>query len=446
MHTDIRELSIPNLTPIAAYRALRGTGDGALIEAAASAAESRRAFIALDPIETLALDGSRAMLERIRQTLAYYRERCEGLDPDYGLVGTFAYDAAPAMQGIAASPQRERCFPDALMFVPGTWLSMDCRSGRMRLSGVCASGEQQAVARRLDRYVERLERAAGTPVSPTPLPAGVPPGGASFSRAQFVDTVGKAKRAILDGEVYQIVLSVRFTAEHSYDAVQTYEALNARNPSPYAYLIERGGCALVGASPEFLVRLRGDRAELRPLAGSRPRGSTPELDEHYAAELTNDVKERCEHAMLVDLGRNDLARVCRFGSVQVERSFQIERYSHVMHLASTVSGRLAPGNDAFDLFAATFPAGTVTGAPKRRAMELIGALEPAARDAYAGSVVHARFDGTFDAALTLRSIVLTPERAIWQAGAGIVSRSDAEAEYAEVRAKSAIARSVLGVA
>jgi anthranilate synthase component 1 len=225
-----------------------------------------------------------------------------------------------------------------------------------------------------------------------------------------------------------------------------YERLSERNPSPYAFLIEHHGRSLVGASPEFLVRLEGERATLRPLAGTRPRGDSVQHDEAMATELLTDVKERAEHVMLVDLGRNDLSRVCRVGSVTVDQALAIERYSHVMHIASSVSGRIADDRDAFDLFFATFPAGTVTGAPKRRAMELIAKLEPTARDVYAGSVAHFRCDGSMDAALTLRSIAVANGQAVWQAAAGIVHRSQPELEYAEVLAKTRIARTVLGVA
>ena len=388
------------------------------------------------------------MLEVIRRRFNHYREASNEAVPGYGLVCVFAYDAALRMHRISANVRGIREFPDAYAIVPGTWLWFDRTSGRVTLAGFYpAPAERGRTAERLDAYVSRLRRAAAEAERPErePVPATARSAGASLSRSAYVALVQKAKRAIVGGDVYQIVLGIRFSAPFCGDALETYCGLLRRNPSPYAFLVERNGRALVGASPEFLVRLRGADAELRPLAGTRPRGVTAADDARLAGEMLADVKERAEHAMLVDLGRNDLSRVCSTGSVNVDRAFQVERYSHVMHLASTVTGRLASRKDAFDLFAATFPAGTVTGAPKRRAMELIEAFEPCSRGVYAGSVVHARFDGSFDAALTLRSILLTGRNAIWNAGAGIVYRSDPEGEYAEVLAKSAIARAVLRV-
>lgn len=448
LEAETRELPLNGLTPARVYRALRGSHCGALIESAATPAEPRHAFIALDPLHAIAIDDETAMLESIRRIFSAYRDGAGSLPHDYGFVGAFAYDAALRIQGIDAAPRRRRLFSDAFGFFPGTWLSFDDATNRIALTGIFRSREERDdVAHRLDEYAARIALAARGDAPRVALTAQPPPAAmeASLSRAEFVARVVEAQRAILRGDVYQLVLSIRFSLPFTGDALSVYDELQRRNPSPYAFLIERNGRALLGASPEFLVRLRGDRAELRPLAGTRPRGFTPDEDRQLAGDLLNDLKERAEHAMLVDLGRNDLSHVCRAGSVRVEQSFQVEYYSHVMHLATTVSGRLAGNNDAFDLFAATFPAGTVTGAPKRRAMELIRALEPVARDVYAGSVVHFRFDGSFDAALTLRSIVLDGRDAIWQAGAGIVNRSDPESEYAEVLAKSRIARTVLGI-
>ncbi len=448
LHADVRELLLPGLTPARAYRALRGTNGGVLVESNSAAAKPDHAFVALDPLETIAIDDDPTMLEAVRHRFNYYREASSTSVPGYGLVCVFAYDAALRMHGIAASIRGIREFPDVYAIVPGTWLWFDGTAGRATLAGLSRTrDERHRTARRLDAYVSCLRSAAiGVEGRErTRPPAAAQMADASLSRAAYIALVQRAKRAIVRGDVYQIVLGIRFSVPFCGEALETYCELTRRNPSPYTFLVERNGRALAGASPEFLVRLRGAHAELRPLAGTRPRGVSAADDARLAGDLLADVKERAEHAMLVDLGRNDLSRVCSTGSVRVERAFQVERYSHVMHLASTVTGRLAPGNDAFDLFAATFPAGTVTGAPKRRAMELIAALEARPRGVYAGSVVHARFDGSVDAALTLRSILLTERLAIWNAGAGIVYRSDPESEYAEVLSKTAIARAVLRV-
>ena len=448
LRADVRELFCPGLTPASAYRVLRNALPGALVEVSPGGAEPAHAFVALDPLETIALDRDRTMLDTIRRTFERYREMLVDSVPGYGLVCTFAYDAALRLQGIVAPMPGHTYFPEAFAIVPGTWLWFDGSSGSVMLGGLSRTpGERSETLQRLDAYEARLRSAAPSSVSEGEVVSEEDgrAARASLSRSEYAALVARAKRAIGNGDVYQIVLAIRFSAPFAGDALDVYRGLTVLNPSPYAFLIERNGCALTGASPEFLVRLRDDIAELRPLAGTRPRGANVADDGRLAADLLADVKERAEHAMLVDLGRNDLSRACSSGSVRVERAFALERYSHVMHLASTVTGRLAHRQDAFDLFAATFPAGTVTGTPKRRAMELIAGFEPCARGLYAGSVVHARFDGAFDAALTLRSIVLTGREAIWNAGAGIVYRSDPDAEYAEVMAKSAIARAVLRV-
>jgi anthranilate synthase component 1 len=211
------------------------------------------------------------------------------------------------------------------------------------------------------------------------------------------------------------------------------------------FFVEHDGRAVFGASPEFLVRLDGRRARIRPLAGTRPRRADPALDARAAEELLADPKERAEHVMLVDLARNDLGAVCATGSIRVEELMVIEKYSHVMHIVSDVTGELRPEFDALDVFAASFPAGTVTGAPKIRAMELIDELEPVARGFYAGSVAHLDFDGDLDSCIILRSVAVAGGRAYWQASAGIVADSVPAAEYAEVFAKTAIIRDVLGL-
>jgi anthranilate synthase component 1 len=218
------------------------------------------------------------------------------------------------------------------------------------------------------------------------------------------------------------------------------------NPSPYLYFLKLGDVSVVGSSPEMLVKVQGRSATYRPLAGTRRRGKDEAEDKRLEAELLADPKERAEHVMLVDLARNDLCAVCTTGSVRVDELMVIERYSHVMHIVSNVIGELRADKDALDLFAASFPAGTVTGAPKIRAMQLIDRLEPVARGFYAGSVGHIDFDGEMDSCIVLRSVAVANGRAFWQASAGIVTDSDPRAEYAEVLAKTGIVRNVLGLA
>jgi len=268
----------------------------------------------------------------------------------------------------------------------------------------------------------------------------------ALGRADYIERVRRAQQYIAAGDVYQLVLSARYSGLHDLDPFQAYRALRLINPSPYMYYCELGDLTVAGSSPEALVRLSGDRAELRPVAGTRPRSGELEADEALAAELLADPKENAEHVMLVDLARNDLGRVAAAGSVRVEPFRAIERYSHVMHIVSGVHGRLAPGRDAFDLFAAAFPAGTLVGAPKVRAMEIIEELEPVRRGLYGGTVGYFGARGGMDQAITIRTLVFHGDEYSYQAGAGIVAESQPAAEHDEVLAKSAAAVQALRLA
>src|SRR5690606_17469793 len=268
----------------------------------------------------------------------------------------------------------------------------------------------------------------------------------SFSRESFMGAVDRAKSYIKAGDIYQIVLSERFSGRSDLDPFQTYRGLRLLNPSPYMYFFELGNIKVAGSSPEALVRLNHREASLRPIAGTRPRGATRAEDTSLEQELLADPKENAEHVMLVDLARNDLGRVARAGSVRVDPYRSIERYSHVMHIVSGVKGRLAADRDAFDLLAAAFPAGTLVGAPKVRAMQLIADLEPVARGLYGGTVGYFANNGNMDQAITIRTIVFNGDEYSFQAGAGIVADSVPDNEYQEVLAKSAILRRALELA
>ena len=293
-----------------------------------------------------------------------------------------------------------------------------------------------------DKVVEALR-------GPLPPPAGPGRFGApeaSFSRDAFIDAVRDAQDHITAGDVYQIVLSVRFEGTHALSPFETYRALRLLNPSPYMYFLDLGHTHVVGSSPEALVCLEGRRASLRPIAGTLPRGETPEQDRKYEQQLLADPKENAEHVMLVDLARNDLGRVAVPGTVKVDPYRIIEHYSHVMHIVSGVQGIVEPGSDAFDLFAAAFPAGTLVGAPKVRAMELIDEAEPVRRGLYAGTVGYFGHGGNMDQAIAIRTLVFEGNRYSYQAGAGIVADSVPEREYEEVLAKSEILRRALKLA
>jgi anthranilate synthase component I len=260
---------------------------------------------------------------------------------------------------------------------------------------------------------------------------------AAYTRADYLAGVGRIQQYIAAGDVYQLVLSSRFAGRHELDPFQAYRALRLINPSPYMYYCALGDVAVVGSSPEALVKLNGRHAQLRPIAGTRPRAADAALDAARATELLADPKENAEHVMLVDLARNDLGRVAHAGSVQVEPFRSIERYSHVMHLVSGVHGELAAGRDAFDLFAAAFPAGTLVGAPKVRAMQIIDELEPVSRGLYGGTVGYFGARGDMDHAITIRTLVFKGDEYSFQAGAGIVADSLPASEHDEVLAKSA---------
>lgn len=256
------------------------------------------------------------------------------------------------------------------------------------------------------------------------------------TREEFIGMVERVKEYIRAGDVIQTVLSQRFEVENEADSLDVYRALRAINPSPYMYCLDMGDSAIVGTSPEILVRCEDRRVEVRPIAGTRPRGRTPAEDGFFERELLADPKERAEHIMLVDLGRNDVGRVCEFDSVSVPDLMVIERYSHVMHIVSDVVGRLADGLDEYDVVRAAFPAGTVSGAPKIRAMEIIAELEKSKRGPYAGSVGYFNYNGNLDSAITIRTVILDGNKAYVQAGAGIVADSVPESEYEETRNKA----------
>ena len=452
-----RSFVADSITPISAYLALAQPGRSCLLESVEGTERiSRFSFVGLDYLDAFSVDRDPQMLETIRAGVRRYALDSSDLPFPGGAVCAFTYDAARALEpvlrqaqddgaaqhGVGVPPADVR-FADALVVIPGTWLVFDHFTHRVTLIGLARdASEHAAVEARLDSYVARL--LDQRPTIPGAVRADGPVS-ASMDDATFLDRVARAKRYIYDGDAYQLQVGIRFSCALAGTAFDFYRQIRARNPSPYMFFVEHDGRAIFGASPEFLVRLDGRTARIRPLAGTRSRAADPEEDQRVADELLADEKERAEHVMLVDLARNDLGAVCRPGSVRVDELMVIERYSHVMHIVSNVVGELRGDKDALDLFAASFPAGTVTGAPKIRAMQLIDTLEPVARGFYAGSVGHIDFDGDLDSCITLRSVAVANGRAYWQASAGIVADSVPQAEYAEVFAKTAIVRDVLGI-
>jgi anthranilate synthase component 1 len=438
-----RSFVADSITPISAYLALAQPGRSCLLESVEGTERiSRFSFIGLDYIEAHAFDREPRMLDRIRAVVGRYRLDRADLPFPGGAVWAFSYDAARVLEPVGEGPPADVHFSDALIVVPGTWLVFDHFTHRVTLIGLCSENERPSVEARLDAYVARL--LDQRPTVPGAVRADGPVN-ASMDEATFLARVAQAKEYIREGEAYQLQVGIRFSCALAGTAFDFYRQIRARNPSPYMFFIEHDGRAIFGASPEFLVRLDGREARIRPLAGTRPRGADEASDQRIGDDLLGDPKERAEHVMLVDLARNDLGAVCTTGSVHVDELMVIERYSHVMHIVSNVTGELRRDKDALDLFAASFPAGTVTGAPKIRAMQLIDRLEPVARGFYAGSVGHIDFDGDMDSCIVLRSVAVANGRAFWQASAGIGTDSDPRAEYAEVYHKTGIVRAVLGI-
>jgi len=347
-----------------------------------------------------------------------------------GLVGYAAYDVVRYFERLPLRAGRASGVPALHYVAPRSVLVFDHLTRGIAL--VHAGGE--AERRSLRNEVVRALRGA---LPPGRRAGRYAPPAAAWSPADYMAGVRRTQEHIAAGDVYQLVLASRFSGRHELDPFQAYRALRLINPSPYMYYCALGELAVVGSSPEALVKLNGRRAQLRPIAGTRPRSADAAIDAARATELLADPKENAEHVMLVDLARNDLGRVAQAGSVRVEPYRCIERYSHVMHMVSGVQGELAPQRDAFDLFAAAFPAGTLVGAPKVRAMQIIDELEPVNRGLYGGTVGYFGAGGDMDHAITIRTLVFKGDEYSYQAGAGIVADSVPESEHAEVLAKSA---------
>ena len=374
-----------------------------------------------------------ALLEALRAAL----RSAPRPDPDVagvplagGLVGYAAYDVVRSFERLPAPAARASGVPALHYVAPRSLLVFDHLTRGIALVHAGSAAERHA----LRREVVRALRGA---LPNHRRPGGYSPPAAAFARADYLAGVRRIQEYIAAGDVYQLVLASRFAGRHALDPFQAYRALRLINPSPYMYYCALGKVAVVGSSPEALVKLNGRRAQLRPIAGTRPRAADAAQDAARASELLADPKENAEHVMLVDLARNDLGRVARAGSVRVDPYRCIERYSHVMHMVSGVEGELAPGRDAFDLFAAAFPAGTLVGAPKVRAMQIIDELEPVSRGLYGGTVGYFGAGGDMDHAITIRTLVFAGDEYSYQAGAGIVADSVPATEHDEVLAKSA---------
>ena len=402
--------------------------------------ETRDVPVTGDPLDALA-----GILKEIRYRPAPGLPRLSG-----GAVGYIGYDYVRYLEKVGGSRPLTDA-PDAMFLFPSRLVIFDNVRHTILIvaHGSLRAGEDPGAA--YGRALEAIEEVRGIlrmPLEGSEVPdrddGGEPPT-FEMARGAFLDAVRKAKEHIRNGDIIQAVLSNRATVRTRRTPAEVYRVLRALNPSPYMYLLRMGDLSVVGSSPEILVRLEGDEIQLRPIAGTRPRGATPSEDRRLEAELLSDPKELAEHIMLVDLGRNDVGRVAAWGSVKADELMGIERYSHVMHIVSNVVGKLREGLTAFDVLRAAFPAGTVSGAPKVRAMQIISELEPFRRGIYAGAVGYFDLQGSMDFCIAIRTIVMSGGEAMIQAGAGIVADSDPAREWDEILSKAKILFRAVGV-
>ncbi|MFF3210502.1 anthranilate synthase component I [Streptomyces sp. NPDC002886] len=462
-----RKLLADGDTPVGLYRKLAAERPGTfLLESAENGRSwSRYSFVGVRSASTLTVKDGQAHwigtppvgvptsgdpLEALRQTVEALhtpRDLASGMPPfTGGMVGYLGYDIVRRLERIGEHTEDDLHLPELTMLLTSDLAVLDHWDGTVQLIANAinhndlAAGVDEAYAdavARLDAMEADLARPA--PYAPMPLPdSQLPEYSALWGGEKYQAAVEDVKERIRAGEAFQVVPSQRFETPCSASALDVYRVLRATNPSPYMYLFRfENGFDVVGSSPEALVKVEDGRAMVHPIAGTRHRGATPQLDNELADELLADPKERAEHLMLVDLGRNDLGRVCEPGSVEVVDFMSIERYSHVMHIVSTVTGRVAEGKTAFDVLTACFPAGTLSGAPKPRAMQIIEELEPTRRGLYGGCVGYLDFAGDSDTAIAIRTALLRDGKAYVQAGAGVVADSVPELEDAECRNKAA---------
>jgi len=457
-------------TPVSAYLKVsaRFPTDHFLLESVEGGEKwARYSFIGFDPhlrfraegreisiirgTETLTRRASGDPLNTLEELLAGMKYRpAPGLPRlSGGAVGYVAYDYVRFLENVGGDRPLTGT-PDAMFLFPSRLLVFDNVRHTIRIVAHAEVREGEEPSASYDRCAAAIEEVRKIlqeplPWSEVPEESGGEAPRLAMSRGEFLDAVRRAKEHIRKGDIIQAVLSNRATVRTRRTPAEVYRVLRALNPSPYMYLLRMGDLSVVGSSPEILVRLEGDVIQLRPIAGTRPRGGTPEEDRRFEADLLSDPKEIAEHVMLVDLGRNDVGRVAEWGSVKADELMAVERYSHVMHIVSNVVGKLRKGLSAYDVLRAAFPAGTVSGAPKVRAMQIISDLEPFRRGIYAGAVGYFDLQGSMDFCIAIRTIVMTGDEAMIQAGAGIVADSVPEREWDEIMSKARILFRAVGV-
>ena len=455
-------------TTVTAYHKLRDGGFGFLLESVVGGEQwARYSFLGSRPQQVWMLEGDQVSvwnaasgwvrhdaddpLADLHARLAAARTCPDPMLPRFwgGAVGYFGYDLVRRIERLGPVPPDDQGLPTAVVMFSDVVVAVDNLYGRAKVITTVETRDEEdpdAVERRYRAAVARLEdtvRRLRTGSGPAPLDLALAGSGgqttftSNFERSAFMDGVRRIKDYIVAGDAFQVVLSQRLTTRFERSPFELYRALRTVNPSPYLYFLDLDGFHIVGSSPEVLVRLEDGVVTVRPIAGTRRRGRTPAEDRALAQELAADEKELAEHRMLVDLGRNDVGRVSEYGTVTVPELMQVERYSHVMHVCSQVEGRVRSGLTALDVLSACFPAGTVSGAPKIRAMEIIDELEPTARGLYAGAVGHIGWGGAqMDTAIAIRTMLVRNGEASVQAGAGIVADSDPRSEFEETLNKA----------
>jgi anthranilate synthase component 1 len=471
-----RDVLLDTDTPVALFARLRRGPFAFLLESAPAGGEtwSRYTFMGTEPasawrlvdgiVDTWTPAGGWGDAHPCDDPLGDLKTRLRAVRPAVvpelgefwsGAIGYFSYDVVRHMERLPHPPRRAVEAPDALVVETRSLVIVDNLRGQARLViSVPLDGDMpnedlrrryEAAVRELDALETRLHEPCPLPRLPLATDARPAEGVSSYARDDFLRDVERIREYIHAGDAFQVLLARRIAVPLDFDPASLYRVLRALNPSPYMYHLVLDGVELVGSSPELLVRVDGGRVTVRPIAGTRPRGATPAADATMAAELAADEKERAEHVMLVDLGRNDVGRVAEYGTVTVPELMTVERYSHVLHLVSQVEGRLRAGLSSMDVLRATFPAGTMTGAPKVRAMEIIDELEPERRGPYAGAVGYiAAGDGRMDLAITIRTCVIAGGVANVQAGAGIVADSVPIKEWEETEAKARAMLTAIG--
>jgi len=457
--TIIREISADLETPISVYMKLRNEGASFLLESVEGGERiARYSFIGIKPraqyiirgndVEVIESDSSRVVTLDdktdptyfLQEEMSRFNFKAQAGVPRFigGLVGYLGYESVRFFEPVLKRrlnrrAERSRSIPDGIYLLADTVVAFDHARRSLSLIANVLDGDVESANRKLDEIESRIHQPL-PPVAKRDVQTSKTR--SNMTQGRFEDMVRDAKEFIAAGDIFQVVLSQRFTRETNVEPFDVYRAVRRLNPSPYMFFFDFGivddePLFIVGSSPEMFVRLEGRTASIRPIAGTRPRGADAAADAALAEELLADPKERAEHVMLVDLSRNDFGRVCEYGTVRVSDFFTIEKYSHVMHIVSHVEGKVRPEFTAFDLVRAAFPHGTVSGAPKVRAMEIISDLEPDPRDAYAGMVGYFGFDGNMDTCLAIRTMIGRGNEYSVQAGAGIVADSDPGTEFQE---------------